>query len=241
MGWSARTDADLWVRSVAVSNVRVGAKAARAPDVAKGSDPGPVRARISLTTTLATDRLVLRSLRPGDVRALRAFELENAEHLRAWSPRPRAGVKPTSVVEIARRIATGRKDWRIDRGYSFGVFLREQPRGGSFVGRVSLNSIVRGVFQNAYLGYLIGRAHEGRGLAREAVSAACDFAFGVLGLHRVQAAIMPHNARSLRLAEALGFREEGRAQGYLMIDGGWRDHVLFAMTSGEWLARRKSA
>jgi ribosomal-protein-alanine N-acetyltransferase len=202
--------------------------------------PGPERARVPLTTLVETERLVLRPYRPSDVRPLRAFAIDNDEHLRPWSPRPRAPSAARSIVEIAKRVAAQRKAWRDDRGYAFAVTLRtpgERPGAGPMIGRVALNDVVRGYFQNAYLGYLIGRAWQGQGLAREAVAAAIGFGLGRAGLHRVQAAIMPHNARSLALIRSLALREEGLARGYLMIDGAWQDHLVFAVTRDEWQAR----
>jgi ribosomal-protein-alanine N-acetyltransferase len=206
-----------------------------------GSALGPERARVPLGFALTTERLVLRPFRPSDVRALRAFAIENEAHLGPWSPRPRTPSAGRSIVEIAKRVSAQRKAWRDDRGYAFAVTLRTPgARAGEapLVGRVALNEVVRGAFQNAYLGYLIGGAWQGRGLAREAVAAALGFAFGIAALHRVQAAIMPHNARSLALARALGFREEGFAERYLNIDGDYRDHVIFAMTREDFLAAR---
>ncbi len=209
-------------------------------DEAKADAAGPERARVPLSVVIETERLVLRPYRPSDVRPLRAFAIENEEHLRPWSPRPRVPSAARSIVEIAKRVAAQRKLWREDRGYAFAVTLRVpdvRPGAGPIVGRVALNEVVRGAFQNAYLGYLIGRAWEGRGLAREAVAAAVDFGLGRAGLHRLQAAIMPHNGRSLALIRALGLREEGLARGYLRIDGAWRDHVIFAVTREDWRAR----
>ena len=204
--------------------------------------PGPLRASVSLATQVVTDRLVLRAFRPDDVRVLRAFAIDNGEHLRPWSPRPLPGASPTSLVDLAKKIAAARKEWRADRGYQFAGFDRRPAEKGRrsppLVARIGLNNVVRGVFQNAYLGYMIAESHQGLGLAREAVDAVIDFAFHTAQLHRIQAAIMPHNERSLRLVRALGFREEGRAQGYLMIDGAWRDHLVFAVTREDWARQR---
>ena len=71
----------------------------------------------------------------------------------------------------------------------------------------------------------------------EGIQAVLDFAFGPAGLHRVQAAIMPRNPRSLRVIEKLGFRREGYAERYLQIAGKWEDHVVFARTREEHVPR----
>ena len=112
------------------------------------------------------------------------------------------------------------------RGYPFVVV-----HAGAVVGAVNLNGVVRGVFQNTYLGYWIDEACGGRGFATEAVRQAVAFAFGEGGLHRVQAAVMPRNAASIRVLEKAGFREEGLALRYLRIAGTWEDHKLYAITS----------
>ena len=68
----------------------------------------------------------------------------------------------------------------------------------------------------------------------EATRLTLDFAFGQLGLHRIEAACLPTNAPSRGLLEKTGFQYEGYARGYLRIDGAWRDHVLYAILRDEW-------
>jgi ribosomal-protein-alanine N-acetyltransferase len=106
--------------------------------------------------------------------------------------------------------------------------------GGAVVGSVNLSAIVRGVFQNAYHGYWISPDVGGRGFTTEAVRQAVDTGFRTLALHRVQAAVIPRNAASIRVLEKVGFREEGLALRYLRIAGAWEDHRLFAVTAEEW-------
>jgi len=53
----------------------------------------------------------------------------------------------------------------------------------------------------------------------------------------VQAAIVPRNSASRRVAEKLGLRDEGTAQNYLEINGVWEDHVRYAITSEDWAER----
>ncbi len=115
------------------------------------------------------------------------------------------------------------------------VLFRVDPaEGASIIGRIALTGVMRGAFMSAHLGYWIDEEHQRRGYMTEAVRAVVRFAFDVLGLHRVQAAVMPHNAASLRVLEKLGFRKEGESPRYLQIAGKWADHAVFAVTAEEW-------
>jgi ribosomal-protein-alanine N-acetyltransferase len=109
---------------------------------------------------------------------------------------------------------------------------------GRFCGEINLNSIHRGPFQNAYVGYWIDQAMAGRSYMSECVVAVAKFAFEDLRLHRIQIAIIPRNHRSRRVMEKLNIREEGIAERYLEINGVWEDHVRFAITVEEWEKRR---
>lgn len=172
---------------------------------------------------LRGERIALRHLDEGDAPALLAFMEENRGFLERWEPAREDGFFALDAqhADIDAAIA----DAAANRRYAFGVFANEEV-----VGRIALNQIVRGVFQNAYLGYSIGERWNGRGFATEAVDLAVRFAFEGLGLHRVQAAVMPRNAGSIRVLEKNGFREEGYAVGYLCINGVWEDHRIFART-----------
>jgi ribosomal-protein-alanine N-acetyltransferase len=173
---------------------------------------------------LRGERITLRHLTSDDAETLLAFMSENRAFLERWEPAREAEFF-TLDAQIAD-IAAAAADAAADRRHAFGIFT-----DGELVGRIALNQISRGVFQNAYLGYSIGERWNGRGLATEAVGVAVGFAFGELGLHRVQAAVMPRNAASIRVLEKNGFREEGYAVGYLCINGVWEDHRIFARTT----------
>ncbi len=62
---------------------------------------------------------------------------------------------------------------------------------------------------------------------------AVDHCFFAVGLHRIEVNIRPENQASLRVVRKLGFREEGVRERYLHIDGAWRDHLSFALTTDE--------
>ncbi len=118
-----------------------------------------------------------------------------------------------------------RRESRAGRTLPFAVTMQ-----GRLVGQVTVASVTRGAFQSASLGYWIDGAVAGRAIMPTAVALVVDHCFGPVGLHRIEADVRPENAASLRVVEKLGFREEGRHLRMLHINGGWRDHVCFALT-----------
>ncbi len=87
------------------------------------------------------------------------------------------------------------------------------------------------------LGYVLGRAHWGRGLMHEALSAVIDHAFGVGGLRRIEAEVNPANLASDRLLAALGFTLEGRARQRWVAKGSTYDTHLHGLLAAEWRPR----
>lgn len=104
-------------------------------------------------------------------------------------------------------------------------------------GFFNLSEIVRGVFQNAYASWSISADVVGVGLGTEGAQALLNIAFlprsQGLGLHRVQANIIPGNHASIRIVEKTGFRYEGLAKHYLEIGGQWQDHAMYAKLADE--------
>src|SRR5688500_6805392 len=187
---------------------------------------------ISLEVRPEAKRVVLRAPRATDIAELRGLLIRNAEHLRPWSPSPPPGTNPAGFTELGRSIARHRRDWKAGSGYVIIMQLRV-PRE-PIVGRIALTSVTRGPFQSAQLGYWMDAGHVRRGLMSEAVDATLAFAFDRLGLHRLQAAVMPTNHASRTILQKRGFREEGYAERYLRIAGKWEDHVLYGLTLEEW-------
>ncbi|NED57511.1 GNAT family N-acetyltransferase, partial [Micromonospora aurantiaca] len=91
-------------------------------------------------------------------------------------------------------------------------------------GMVNINSIIRGRYQGASLGYAAFAPSAGQGYMTEGLAAALQHAFTELRLHRLEANIQPANRASLALVQRLGFRYEGLSPAYLYIDGSWQDH-----------------
>jgi ribosomal-protein-alanine N-acetyltransferase len=73
-----------------------------------------------------------------------------------------------------------------------------------------------------------------QGYMTAALPLVLDFAFERLRLHRVEAACLPTNIPSRALLLHTGFQQEGYARNYLLIDGKWQDHLLFAVLREDW-------
>jgi [ribosomal protein S5]-alanine N-acetyltransferase len=150
-----------------------------------------------------------------------------------WEPRPAgAPMTPEDRASFAARCAARERERQMGSGFGFGIFLE-----GRFVGEITLSSIQRGPFQNAFVGYWVDESMAGQGIAPESTVVVLRFAFEELELHRVEVAIVPRNHASRRVVEKIGLREEGVAVRYLEIDGTWEDHVRYAITAEEWAQR----
>ena len=67
----------------------------------------------------------------------------------------------------------------------------------------------------------------------EALDLLAGYAFDTLRLHRIEAACIPDNARSIRVLEKAGFQREGLLRSYLRINGVWQDHYLYALIADD--------
>lgn len=178
---------------------------------------------------LETARVFLRRPRLTDWRAWANLRAASRDFLVPWEP-----TWPDDALTIPayrRRLRQIGHEWRSDQGYAFFIFLRET---GVLVGGVNLSGVRRGVAQAASLGYWMGEAFANRGLMGEALTALLPYAFERLGLHRIEAACLPHNKASRALLARLGFQQEGYARDYLKIAGRWQDHILHALLAGDY-------
>lgn len=105
---------------------------------------------------------------------------------------------------------------------------------GAFVGRISINSVVRGALQSASIGYGVRPDRQGEGWATSAVAAVIDFAFTDLRLHRLEASTLVDNRASQIVLARNGFTEFGLAPQYLQIAGAWQDCRLFGLINTAW-------
>ena len=129
-----------------------------------------------------------------------------------------------------RRIKRYQKETRLDSAYVFFVLRKTD---NALIGGCTLSNVRRGVTQCCTLGYWVGEPYARQGYMTDAIKALVPFVFRTLGLHRIEAACLTANDASRSLLVRCGFREEGLARRYLLINGVWSDHLLFALLADE--------
>lgn len=163
---------------------------------------------------------VLRPLVITDAPALHLAFLNNREHLRPFDPD-----RPDSFWTLEgqqNRLAEMLVSAEAGTSLPCGMF-----DGDRVLGAITLQTIVRGPFCSASLGYWVDGNEVGRGLATTAVAALLPIADEQIGLHRLEASAMTSNLASQRVLLKNGFERFGTATNYLHIAGRWGDSHLY--------------
>ena len=85
----------------------------------------------------------------------------------------------------------------------------------------------------ASVGYWLGPAGRGRGVATHSVRLLAGWAFAKLGLARLELTCGPDNEASQRVAERCGFTREGLLRSHVPFKGARRDSVIYSLLPGE--------
>ncbi|OYN88456.1 GNAT family N-acetyltransferase [Parenemella sanctibonifatiensis] len=202
------------------------------------SVPGPrYRDTHRWPVTLECRAIGLRPMRMRDAGLWRELRSRNQSWLGPWDPTtPPGGEGPPRtysemIWELRRRARQGSMlPWLIDYDP---VWVEGERRRPVTAGQLTVSGIALGAARWGQIGYWVDQRWAGHGIVPTAVALATDYCFRVMGLHRIEIAIRPENARSLRVVEKLGFRHEGSRPRYLHIDGDWRDHEVFVITPEE--------
>ncbi len=173
---------------------------------------------------LRNEAVLLRFPRRSDYKAWAALRRQSRKFLEPWEP-------SWTMDELERsawreRLRQYSQDRRRGTGQTFFIFER---KGNELAGGITIGNIRRGAAQSGHIGYWMGEKFAGHGLMSEAVRLLVDHGFRTLGLHRIEAACIPQNKRSIRVLEKAGFSSEGLLRSYLRINGVWQDHVLFSL------------
>lgn len=177
---------------------------------------------------LETARLTLRLPLVTDHREWARLRRDSEAFLKPWEPLWTPDELSRATFRSRIRSQTG----QVAQGRSLPYFLFER-RSDTLVGGLTVSNIRRGVAQAGTLGYWMGAPYAGQGYMREAVEAVCAALHRAHGLHRIEAATIASNTRSIALLEHCGFRCEGVARAYLKIADRWQDHLLYARVESD--------
>lgn len=180
---------------------------------------------MSRVAVLHRDGVTVRPLRRRDETEWLALRAENRAWLRPWEATV-PGAKP-QTMSFASYVRSEQRAHRRRTGFPMVIEV-----DGALVGRAALTRLEWGAERGGSIGYWVSHHVAGRGIAPTAVALLAEHGFAQ-GLHRLEIAVRPENAASLRVAQKLHFREEALRRSYLFIDGAWRDHRIFALTEAE--------
>jgi ribosomal-protein-alanine N-acetyltransferase len=147
----------------------------------------------AMSPTLLTPRLELRAFRPDDLDALAAIYAD-PEVMRYI----RGGVAegPRTREQTAASMDAYTAEWE---QHGYGVWAVINSADGQLLG-------VCGFVARAEIGYILGRAAWGKGIATEAAHACLWYGFEHLGYEEIGAGAKRENVASLRVIEKLGMR-----------------------------------
>lgn len=163
--------------------------------------------------------ITINLLEESDLQELFEFELKNRAFFEIVGfPRGDDYYELNSFKTILKEIVEEQ-----EKGLVY-MYLIKNP-SGRILGRVNLNSIVRGSFHKADLGYRIGEEHQGNGYATTAVKLILEEAVNKHKLHRLEAGTSPDNIGSQIVLIKNGFQFVGRFNQYIHYNGKWRDSI----------------
>ncbi len=168
---------------------------------------------------LATPRLALVPVTAAHGDAVwRATEASLSE-LKPWM----AWAEDASPAAQADFAAGAEREWQTSEGWPFAVTYEDEV-----CGLIGIDDPDR-LYSRAEIGYWIRSDLTGRGLVTEGASAVIGFAFDELGFHRLELHAATGNHASRRVAEKLGFREEGLLRDGSRGSGGFHDAIVYGL------------
>ncbi|WP_409175321.1 GNAT family N-acetyltransferase [Brevibacillus fortis] len=174
------------------------------------------------------ENIYVRLVQEADAQSLLALEVRNRDFFQNFT-----GTREEAFYTLEGQIDRIKNAMALkeeDRGYVFVIAKKGQDE---IIGEVILSEVVRENLQSCWIGYFLDKEHNGKGYMTEAVKLVVAYAFETLGLHRLEAGVMPHNIGSIKVLLKAGFHKEGIAKKNVKINGRWEDHQTLAIVKEE--------
>ncbi len=169
---------------------------------------------------IATARLVLRKLTIADAADFLAVR-SNENVIKYIDKEP-----PQNIDEAKALIEKITTNLNNTDGITWGICLKENKE--QLIGTVGFWQIIKPHYR-AEIGYMLHPDFWKKGLMKEAVDAALDFAFNTMKLHSIQANINPHNAASAALLNKLNFEREAYFKEDYFYRGQFLDSAIYSL------------
>jgi len=139
---------------------------------------------------------------------------------------------PENLARLERRYDAGEFD-ATDRFLLLVIEVED-----TLIGAMVLRNTENLPSRSATFGIIIGDpAYLDRGYGTEASTLLLDYAFGVLGYHKINLDLFEYNARAQAMYEKLGFVVEGRRRENHWSRGRFWDDILMGVTAEEWWSK----
>lgn len=179
---------------------------------------------------LRTDRVALRELRRDDAPALIDVTARDEVVRFSWPA-------PDNLAAVERFIQSTREERASGRYLCFGIV---PVATGAVAGMFELRRLQPDFFR-AEIGFFMTDEFRGKGVFADAARLLIDFAFGVVGVHRIEARVAVDNERSSAALRKLGAEQEGVLRDAFVRDGRYVDQVLWALVRRRWPAQASPA
>ncbi|XP_062214350.1 uncharacterized protein LOC133915268 [Phragmites australis] len=169
-----------------------------------------------------------REARPAVEVTLRRFDLSDVDAMMAWASDPQvAAVCRWDAYESTEPLLAFIRDVVLPHPWFRAICLSGGDSESRPIGAVSVTPT--GDPCRAELGYVLARAHWGKGVATAAVKRTVATVFGeVEGLERLEALVDVANPASQRVLEKAGFSREAVLRKYGFVKGTVKDMVMFS-------------
>jgi [ribosomal protein S5]-alanine N-acetyltransferase len=181
---------------------------------------------MSTKPTLKTERLILRPFSLDDARDVQRLAGEkDIAKTTLTIPHPYEDGKAEEWI------GTHQKDFV---GGTQVVFAIVKQKENELIGAIGLSSIKK-EFENAELGYWIGKEFWGKGYCTEAARAVLKYGFDELGLNRIHSHHFGSNPASGKIMQKVGMTYEGTMRQHIKKWDKFEDAVCFGILKSEFL------
>ncbi len=180
------------------------------------------RKKMNAANEIKSERLILRAVQSSDLKALFRYRSDSETNkYQGWIP--------TTTQEVEEFLGNVATEINLPNTWFQYVIIDTQTM--NIVGDVGIHFLDE---YQSEIGCTLEKNKQGLGFATEALTAVIEYLFTNLSKHRIIGSIDPCNSKSIRLLERLGFRKEAHLKESILINGKWKDDIIFAILKKEW-------